>query len=137
DFVDGLVDRVSDVPLLVVATARPELLERRPAWAGGKTNALTIGLGPLSSEHTTELISELIDRSLLPLDVEAVVLERAGGNPLYAQEYVRALLERATGSALPETVQGIIAARLDGLSADEKGLLQDAAVVGQTVWLGA
>ena len=137
DFIDGLVDRVGDVPLLVVATARPELLERRPGWAGGKINALTVGLGPLSSEHTTALIDEIIDRTLLTVDAEALLLERAGGNPLYAQEYVRALVERGGGTELPETVQGIIAARLDGLSPAEKGLLQDAAVIGATVWLGA
>ncbi|MDQ1534251.1 MAG: hypothetical protein QOF28_2012 [Actinomycetota bacterium] len=137
DFVDGLVDRVRDVPLLVVATARPELLERRPGWAGGKLNALTIGLDPLSSEHTTALIGEIMDPSLLPADAVALLLERAGGNPLYAQEYVRALVERGASAALPETVQGIIAARLDGLSTSEKSLLQDAAVIGATVWLGA
>jgi class 3 adenylate cyclase/tetratricopeptide (TPR) repeat protein len=137
DFIDSVVDRVTDVPLLVVATARPELLERRPAWAGGKLNALTIGLDPLSSEHTTALIGEIIDRSLLSIDAEATLLERAGGNPLYAQEYVRALVERGASAELPETVQGIIAARLDGLSTEEKGLLQDAAVIGATAWLGA
>ena len=137
DFVDGLVDRVNDVPLLVVATARPELFEHRPDWAGGKINALTIGLGPLSTEHTTALIGEILDRSLLPVDAEAVLLERAGGNPLYAQEYVRAIVERGASADLPETVQGIIAARLDSLSAGEKSLLQDAAVIGTTVWLGA
>ena len=137
DFVDGLVDRVRDVPLLVT-TARPRVVpERRQPGRGGKINALTIGLDPLSSEHTTALIGEIIDRSLLPADAEAVLLERAGGNPLYAQEYVRALVERGAGSELPETVQGIIAARLDGLSAAEKSLLQDAAVIGATLWLGA
>ena len=137
DFVDGLVDRVSAVPLLVVATARPELLERRTGWAGGKINALTIGLGPLSTEHTGELIDQIMDRSLLPVDAEALLLERAGGNPLYALEYVRALVERGSATSLPETVQGIIAARLDGLTADEKSLLQDAAVIGAVSWLGA
>jgi hypothetical protein len=137
DFVDGLVARVNDVPLLVVATARPELLERRPGWAGGKINALTVGLGPLSTGHTTELIAEIIDRSLLPAAVEAMLLERAGGNPLYAQEYVRALVERGADATLPETVQGIIAARLDGLPPNEKSALQDAAVIGSTMWLGA
>ena len=137
DFLDDLVDLVGDVPLLVVATARPELLERRPGWAGGKTNSHTIGLAPLSSEHTTELIDAIIDRTLLPVDIEVLLLERAGGNPLYAQEYVRALVERGAETALPETVQGIVAARLDGLSAGEKGLLQDAAVIGGTGWLGA
>src|SRR5450432_485053 len=70
EFIDSLVDRLSNVPLLVVVTARPELLERRPGWAGGKLNALTIGLEPLSSEHTTALIDEIIDRSLLTADAE-------------------------------------------------------------------
>src|SRR5207244_11252805 len=66
------------------------------------------------------------------------LLARAGGNPLYAQEYVRMVVERgADASALPESVQGIIAARLDALSPEEKSLLQDAAVIGRTVWLGA
>ncbi|MDQ1386033.1 MAG: hypothetical protein QOG65_3412, partial [Actinomycetota bacterium] len=99
--------------------------------------ALTIGLDALSSEQTSALIGEIIDRSLISVDAEAVLLERAGGNPLYAQEYVRALVERGANAMLPESVQGIIAARLDGLSLAEKGLLQDAAVIGETVWLGS
>jgi class 3 adenylate cyclase/tetratricopeptide (TPR) repeat protein len=137
DFTDGLLDRVSEVPLLVVATARPELLERRPGWAGGKINALTIGLAPLSPEHTAALIGEMVDHSLLSVDAVSLLLERADGNPLYAREYVRALVEQGSETVLPETVQGIIAARLDGLSTDEKSLLQDAAVIGATAWLGA
>ena len=63
-------------------------------------------------------------------------LERAGGNPLYAEEFVRLLDERANGAALPETVQGIIAARLDVLDREEKELLQDAAVLGRVFWVG-
>ena len=137
DFVDELVDRVSRVPLLVLATARPELLERRPDWAGGKPNALTIGLGPLSADHTRDLIGQIVDPSLLPSGYEADLLDRVGGNPLYAQEYVRALVEHGASARLPETVQGIIAARLDGLSPAEKRLVQDAAVVGATIWRGA
>jgi class 3 adenylate cyclase len=137
NFVDELLDRIRDVPLLVIATARPELLERRPSWGGGKVNTHTIGLTPLSPEDTVELIHEIIDRSLVAPDTEALLLERSGGNPLYAQEYVRAIVERGTTTALPDTVQGLIAARLDGLSADEKSLLQDAAVIGPTSWIGA
>jgi class 3 adenylate cyclase len=138
DFIDELIDRAGAVPLLVVCTARPELLERRPGWGGGKTNALTIGLQPLSQEETARLVESLIDRTLLDPDAERLLLERADGNPLYAQEYVRMLVERgASTTVLPETVQGIIAARLDGLSADEKAVLQDAAVLGRVAWLGA
>ncbi|HEY1740638.1 MAG TPA: AAA family ATPase, partial [Acidimicrobiia bacterium] len=137
DFVDGLVDRVSGVPLLVVATARPELLEQRAGWGGGKANATTISLAPLANEHINALIDTLADRSRIPPDIEAALVERAGGNPLYAQEYVRAIVERGANGELPDTVQGIITARIDGLSPDEKDLLHDAAVIGPTFWLGS
>ncbi len=59
DFVDALVDRVSGVPLLVVCSARPELLERRPGWGGGKRNAATVSLAPLSDEDTARLLAAL------------------------------------------------------------------------------
>ncbi len=136
DFVDHLVDWASRVPLLVVATARPELLSRRPGWGGGKTNALTLSLAPLSGNETAELVHALLERAAIPADVQATLLERAGGNPLYAEEFVRLLDERTDGTALPETVQGIIAARLDALERDEKELLQDAAVLGRVFWAG-
>jgi len=138
DFLDGLVERVGAVPLLVVCTARPELWERRPGWGGGKPNALAISLQPLSEAETQALVATLIDPTLLAVEAEQELLVRAEGNPLYAQEYVRMLVERgADATGLPESVQGIIAARLDALSADEKSLLQDAAVIGRTAWLGA
>jgi class 3 adenylate cyclase len=137
DLVDHLVDWATRVPLLVVATARPELLARRSDWGGGKTNALTLSVAPLSGTETAELVHALLDRAAIPADVQATLLERAGGNPLYAEEFVRLLDERANGAALPETVQGIIAARLDVLDRDEKELLQDAAVLGRVFWAGA
>ena len=138
DFVDHLVDWASGVTLLVVCTARPELLERRPGWGGGKTNALTVTLSPLSDEQTAHLLAGLLQQVLMPADTQAALLARAGGNPLYAEQYVRMLDER-TGAelALPETVQGIIAARLDVLADEQKALLQDASVVGKVFWLGA
>ena len=138
DFVDELVDRAAAVPLLVVCTARPELLERRPGWGGGKRNAVTVSLAPLSDDETALLVSALLERPVLEAEMQAVLLERAGGNPLYAEEFVRMLADRGTAaSALPETVQGMIAARLDLLPADEKGLLLDAAVLGKVFWPGA
>jgi class 3 adenylate cyclase len=137
DFVDYLVDWATDVPILVVASARPELLERRPGWGGGKRNATTISLAPLGGEDTARLIAALIERSVLPAETQAQLLQRAGGNPLYAEEFARMLAERGATEALPETLHGIIAARLDMLAPDEKALLQRAAVVGKTFWLGA
>jgi class 3 adenylate cyclase/tetratricopeptide (TPR) repeat protein len=138
DFIEHLVDWVHDAPMLVLCTARLELLERRPAWGGGKVNAATIALSPLTADETATLISALSERPLLPAETQAELLERAGGNPLYAEQYVRMFAEREPGGELhlPETVQGIIAARLDSLPLEEKRLLQDAAVVGKVFWLG-
>jgi class 3 adenylate cyclase/tetratricopeptide (TPR) repeat protein len=139
DFVDHLVDWASGVPVLVVCTARPELLARRPGWGGGKTNAVALSLSPLSDEDTARLVAALLERAVLPAEAQAALLARAGGNPLYAEEYSRMLAERGVEAELelPETVQGIIAARLDGLTPEEKELLQDAAVLGKVFWLGA
>ncbi len=138
DFVDYLVDWASGVPILVLGTARPELLARRPGWGGGKPNALSLSISPLSDDETAELVHTLLARPVLDADVRSTLLERAGGNPLYAEEFVRMLRERGEGELpLPETVQGLIAARLDALPADEKVLLQAAAVLGKVFWLGA
>src|SRR4029077_20099885 len=87
DFVEELVDWLSGVPLLVVCSARPELLDRRPGWGGGKLNASTLGLSPLSSEQTALLISHVLERSLLPAEIQEALLERAEGNPLYAEQF--------------------------------------------------
>ena len=140
DFVDHVVDWATGVPLLVVCSARPELLERRPGWGGGKSNALTLSLSPLSDSETARLISELLERSVLPSEAQQTLLARAGGNPLYAEQFARMLVEGGAvedDARLPETVQGLIAARLDLLPPDEKALLQDAAVLGKTFWSGA
>ena len=137
DFVDYLVDWASDAAILVVASARPELLDRRPGWGGGKRNAVTLSLAPLAGEDTARLLAALLERALLPAETQASLLKRAGGNPLYAEEFARMLTERGGTEALPETLQGIISARLDMLTAEEKALVQRASVVGKTFWLGA
>ena len=139
DFLDELVDWVTDVPLLVVGTARPELLERRPGWGGGKLNATTLAVEPLSDDETAVLIGELLDRPLLAAEAQHALLERAGGNPLYAEQFAELFLEQGSAGALslPETLQGIISARLDALPADEKELLRDASVIGKVFWTGA
>jgi len=137
DFIEHLADWVRGVPMLILCTARLELLDRRPAWGGGKVNAATVALAPLSDEETARLISALGEHRLLAAETQTALLERAGGNPLYAEQYVRMLEERGSAEDLPESVQGIIAARLDSLPRDEKTLLQDAAVVGKVFWLGA
>jgi class 3 adenylate cyclase/tetratricopeptide (TPR) repeat protein len=139
DFVEYLIDWASGVPLLVVCIARPELFERRNGWGGGKRNATTASLAPLTEDETAELISSLSERPVMSVETQEALLARAGGNPLYAEQYVRMIAERANAETLPlpETVQGIIAARIDALSGEEKSLLQNAAVMGKIFWLGA
>ena len=138
DFVDNLVDWVDGVPLLVMCTARPELLARRPGWGGGKRNATTVSLSPLADDDTASLVLALLDRPLLDADAQQALVSRAAGNPLYAEEFVRILEAGANvDTSLPDTIQGIVAARLDLLPTAEKELLQNAAVLGKVFWSDA
>jgi tetratricopeptide (TPR) repeat protein len=147
EFFDYLVDWSSEVAMLVVCTARPELYERHPGWGGGKRNSNTISLSPLSDEETARLLSGLLARAVLPAGTQSQLLARSGGNPLYAEEFVRMLTDRGILTSqgeltngqipVPESVQALIAARLDTLPADRKALLYDAAVVGKVFWPGA
>ena len=135
DFVDHLAEWAADVPLLLVGTARPELLDRRPDWGGGKRNATTLSLSPLSDPEIHALIDSVLGDA--STQTPGALLARAGGNPLYAEQFAHMLLE--TGGAedlpLPGTVHGLIAARLDALAAEEKRLLQFASVLGKVFWV--
>jgi len=147
EFLDVLADRAGPVPLLILCTARPELLERRAGWGGGKVNATTISLTPLSDEETAQFVGEVAGPQPIPSDVRDMLLARAEGNPLYAQEYVRMLADKGLlvdglqlagmRDALPESVQGVIGARLDTLPREQKRFVQDGSVVGRTAWVGA
>ena len=149
DFIDLLADGARALPLMIICTARPELLERHAGWAA-RPNARTIELAKLSDDDTARLVGELLGRLRLPPEVEHALLERVEGNPLYAQEFVRMLQDRGlladleggwsltgTVDGLPDSIHGIIASRLDTLSADERALIQDASVIGKTAWTGA
>ena len=91
DFIDGLVERATGVPLFVLCTARPELLVRRPNWGGGKPNTLTLSLSALSDEETARLIAGHLSQAVLPAEMQQALLGRAEGNPLFAEEYIRML----------------------------------------------
>ncbi|HEV3463989.1 MAG TPA: adenylate/guanylate cyclase domain-containing protein, partial [Actinomycetota bacterium] len=151
DFVEHLLEWAAEVPLLVVVAARPELLTRRPGW-DGRQRTDVVQVGPLSEGDTARLLAALLETSVLPAELQTTLLTRSGGNPLYAEEYVRMLTDRGqlgpgkggAGRAarldalpLPETVQALVAARIDALGPEEKAVLADAAVLGSVVWLGA
>lgn len=93
-FLEHLVEWASGVSILVVCTARPELFERNPGWGATTRNATRIALDPLSDQETALLVSWLLQRSVLPAETQAILLERASGNPLYAEEFVRVLRDR-------------------------------------------
>ena len=144
-FLEHLADRAQGVPLLVVGTARPELFEHHPLFAGNRVN-----LAPLSTAETSRLVAGLLGGAVPP-ELAAPILDRAEGNPLYAEEFVRLLrdrdlLEEAGGAVslrpgatvpLPESIGALLAARLDTLPAERKAMLADAAVVGKVFWAGA
>ncbi len=150
DFLRYLVETVTGVPMLLLCTARFDLRERAPDWES-LPGAAAMPLSPLSPEDTSRLISGLLDEAALPTDVQTLLLERAGGNPLYAEEFVLMLMDqgalvRSGGSwqlvegadvRFPDSIQALVAARLDTLAPGLKALLQDASVVGRTFWAGA
>jgi class 3 adenylate cyclase/tetratricopeptide (TPR) repeat protein len=151
DFLEHLADRAIDVPLLILATTRPELFERRPSYAQGLRNATMIALDPLSDDETIRLLSGLLEEGSIDPRLRDAILARSGGNPLYAEGFVQLLLERGllTRAGLawelapdadlrfPESVHALIAARLDALPSEQKALLADASVVGTDFWAAA
>jgi predicted ATPase len=146
DFLDDLTEQAGPVPLMIVCAGRPELLDRRPDWGGGKRNATTVSLGPLSGTGTAELLAALLHGAGLPPATETAVLEAAGGNPFFVEEYVRMLgdLEllpdhgpREAGLPVPVSVSQVITARLDTLDPGDKAMLNDAAALGERGWVGA
>jgi DNA-binding SARP family transcriptional activator len=134
-----------EAPLLLVATARGDLLARRPGWGGSGGSAVAVELEPLSEADTGHLLEALLSSHRLPTGVGPALVAAAGGNPLFAEEYVRMVRDRhllppddagPAGLPLPETVHAIIAARLDTLPGEEKACLQDLSVLGRVGWVG-
>jgi tetratricopeptide (TPR) repeat protein len=140
---DSLLDLVehlslvrAPVPLLFITLSRPELLDRRPNWGGGRQNFTSLALRPLPARHTHELVRCLAPG--LPAEVNARIAENAAGNPFFAQELVRGLVERGltdpgiSADVLPDTVRSAVLARLDLLSKIERDVLHAASVANRT-----
>ncbi|HEY8239253.1 MAG TPA: adenylate/guanylate cyclase domain-containing protein [Candidatus Limnocylindrales bacterium] len=141
DLVESMLLPRADVPLLMIALARPELLDRRPGWGGGRRNAISISLEPLPSRAVAALVADLLDNPAQEI-VDAVV-DRAEGNPFYAGEIVRSLADRlgpvpdaaavpGAIAALPDTVHATVLARIDALGPAARRVVQLGAVLGRS-----
>jgi len=146
DLIESVADLTRDSPILFVCPARPEFLDERPTWGGGRLNATTILLEPLSEGSALELIDALVPGNALPPAVRARIADGAEGNPLYVEEFVGMLIDEGalvaaadgwTASedlvsiAVPPTIQALLSARLDRLAPDERSAAERASVVGR------
>ena len=139
DLVEHLADRIDDAPVLIVCLARPELLDSRPAWGGGRRRSIAIELGPLPESEIAELVDTLVEGASLSDGLRTVLLDKTEGNPLFVEETIRMLVEQGEGAAvrIPDTLQALIAARIDALPPDSRSVLRHGALVGRVFWRGA
>jgi class 3 adenylate cyclase/tetratricopeptide (TPR) repeat protein len=145
DLVEQVVALAREARMLLVAVARPELLEQRPGWSGGRLNASTMLLEPLAAEESATLLEHLAGEAALPADATERITRTAEGNPLFLEELLAMLIEdgrlrRQDGrwvandlaaASTPPTIQALLAARLDRLAGEERALLDRASVMGQ------
>jgi class 3 adenylate cyclase/tetratricopeptide (TPR) repeat protein len=139
ELIEHLATWVREAPLLLVSLARPELLDIRPGWGGGRVRATAIELERLGESDSEELVDALMTGGELSADDRRLLLDKTEGNPLFLEETVRMLDEDGSAGIgrIPDTLQALIAARIDRLGPEPKALLQRAAVIGRTFWEGA
>ena len=151
DLLEEVAERAQG-PLLVVCPARPSLADVRPTWGGGRRSFSSLVLSPLTADASRELVAQLLEVDGLTDSARSRILERAEGNPFFLEEILRQLIDqhwiveqdgrwRTSDDfgelELPDTVQGVLAARIDLLEANDKRTLQQASVVGRIFWRGA
>jgi predicted ATPase/class 3 adenylate cyclase/Flp pilus assembly protein TadD len=152
DLIEHVADWTRDAPILLVCMARPEHIEVRPGWTGGKRNATSTLLDPLPAEQCERLLDNLLGNAEVAEEVQSQILEAAEGNPLFVEQMVSMLMDdgllvrddgRWVATAdlsevpVPPTIAALLAARLDRLSAEERAVIQRASVVGKVFYLGA
>ena len=152
DLIEHIADWSKDVPLLLLCMARPDLLDLRPTWGGGKMNVTTVSLGPLSNEECERLIASLLGAAELPAVVAERITDAAEGNPLFVEEMLEMLIDdghlaRSNGSwvavgemvevAVPPSISSLLEARLDRLGPEERAVIERASVVGKVFPEGA
>jgi len=146
DVIEHVADWSRDAPILLLCMARPELLEERPAWGGGKRNATSVHLEPLSEPEADKLIENLLGHPALTPEIRERIRAAAQGNPLFVEEMLQMLLDDGvlvqkedewvatvdlTTVQVPPAISALLAARLDRLSSDERRVLEAASVVGE------
>src|SRR5207302_1625799 len=129
DLFEFVMQPRGDLPLLMIALTRPELLDRRPGWGGGRRNYVSISLEPLNDRETAQLINRLLE-GCSPELVDRIV-RRAEGNPFFAGELIRSVAERGGTDQLPDTVQATVLTRLDQLGPEERRIIQLGSVFGR------
>jgi DNA-binding SARP family transcriptional activator/class 3 adenylate cyclase/tetratricopeptide (TPR) repeat protein len=152
DLVEHIADWTREAPILLICLARPDLLEVRPGWGGGKLNATSVLLEPLTDAECSLLIKSLVGRAELAGEVETRIAEAAEGNPLFVEEMLSMLVDdgvlvHADGRwattrdlasvPVPPTIQALLGARLDRLTAGERGVIERAAVEGKVFHQGS
>ncbi len=139
DLIEHLTDWVREGPLMILCLARPELLDVRSNWGGGRVRATSIELEPLGLEESDQLVTALATDGPLSAETRRTLLDKTGGNPLFLEETMRMVAEWGEEDAgrIPDTLQALIAARVDRLPPDSKTVLQRASVIGRNFWGGA
>ena len=152
DLLEQLAENVADTKVLLFCTARIELLELRPTWGAGKQNATSLSLAPLSAADAAHLMSSLLGEAQVPEEVRERVLASAEGNPFYLEEMLNMLIEegalerqngrwistrRLADVSIPDSVHGVIAARIDRLDASSRDALRRCSVIGRSFWPAA
>jgi class 3 adenylate cyclase/tetratricopeptide (TPR) repeat protein len=152
DLLEYLAGWSTGSPILLLCMARPDLLDLRPAWGAGKQNVTSIRLDPLTAEESDSVMENLLNGAELGPEARARITEAAEGNPLFVEEILRMLVDEgvlqrddgrwsAVGDlsslSIPPTVNALLDARLEGLPAEERAVLQRASVVGKVFWWGA
>ena len=140
ELIEHMTAWVRDGSLMIVCLARPELLDVRSDWGGGRVRATAIELEPLTAADSETLIEALSDDGAVSQEGRRRLLEKTGGNPLFLEEVMLDVAECGEETAtarIPDTIQALIASRIDRLDAASKALLQNASVIGRTFWAGA
>jgi DNA-binding SARP family transcriptional activator/tetratricopeptide (TPR) repeat protein len=141
ELVEHVVDWSGDAPIFVVGLARPDLLEDRPSWGGGRPNSTILRLRPLSADESDLLLDALLGDGALSKNARARIVAAAEGNPLFIEQMLAMLSEEGEVGdgepSIPPTIQALLAARVDRLALAERAVLERAAVVGREFWRGA